>query len=357
MKKSKFNDIKYVDAFEFCPVDPMHSTFIGLQKRFLKLVIKLRVSKFFSLKKRKREVDERIKNFNYNSKFKRRFRTLNNVQSFKAIEMLNWVFYLAPIVLRDVLNETEYGFIMIFIHSLSVLWNGGSKKSIELAHRLMRIFVEDLEHYFGEDELTINSHLHFHLKTSVFNYGPLKFNNAFIFESMNRIIKRLVKSSFGISKQILNEYNLMFFLSLDKEPENEELVLRSSFVKDNDVYYRRIILGKKVFTCWELDFNKSSRNCIVKLDDKKFVIIKCFYLKNEVELFVSGWLLDIKKNLDFEYNEQRLELNYIYQCEILEDLLEFKFSEILYKVHLVEEFDALNYNSCFVIDIVHSVHN
>lgn len=146
----------------------MHCTFLGLQKRILKLLIKLKVNKFCSLKKKRKIVDKRIKKYNYNSKMKRRPRSLSFSSTYKAIEMFNWLFYLSPVVLRSLLKDEEYGFCMVFVYSLSLLWSGCSNEQLKRAHSLLRIYLEDLELNFGENELTINSHQHLHLKKKRF---------------------------------------------------------------------------------------------------------------------------------------------------------------------------------------------
>lgn len=338
----------------------MHNLFNGFIKRILKLMLKLKIKRKMSLKNKKVILNQRIKSFGYMSKFKRRPRSFDHLKNYKANEVFTWFFYISPLVLRNLLDDDAYGHCMLLVYCVSNFWCGLKRDEIELNHGLLRIFLEDVKKYFGLNEFTINSHLILHLKKSVRDYGPLAYNQAFIYESGNKDIKRLIKSSHGMNEQILSQYNYKFFLNLDKHPEDEKLELSVVHKDDNTNYYDKMKRNGKVYTTWPYDDGKKSSNCFVKLKNGDFFMINSFFHRTDDELVCNGKILRKIDNLKFSYQNFDLELDYIYNCELQNDLTEFNVDDIVDKVHFVKGYvrnSCSQSDSLFVIDLKHIVHN
>lgn len=94
-------------------------------------------------------------------------------------------------------------------------WCGGIKnENLNFLRECINAYLLDLEAFWGIEEYTPNSHQINHLVDSFINTGPLCFNNLFVFENKNRLIKQLVQSSFSINQQICEANELNFFLNL-----------------------------------------------------------------------------------------------------------------------------------------------
>lgn len=190
----------------------MHCIFFGIVKRLLKLMFKLTPKHKFSLKMFKSILNSRIKLFKNNVKMKRRMRSFDHLANFNATEYFNFFFYVSPLILKGLLDEQSYGFLMVLTYCISSFWSGCKRDDIDFIHNLIKLFLEDLEKHFSEREFTLNSHLLIHLKRHFLYYGPFKFSNSFIFEISNKYkCNDLIKSPFLMCKQVINQYNELFF--------------------------------------------------------------------------------------------------------------------------------------------------
>lgn len=125
----------------------------------------------------------------------------------------------------------------------------------------------------------------------------------------------------------------------------------------------RIKKGKKVFTSlfYQDDRGLISRNSVVKLGSQKFVLVK-YYFTAKGKLFVTGHPLSNLKGLDFTYIGIKLQLSYIFSAKLEERSITFLFSDVIDKVHLVQEFEKSlathkPNGRYFVIEPNHKHHN
>ena len=367
--ESMLNKIRHTDCFQMCIPDAMHALFCsGFAHRFLLNQFKAKFrSSICSLYRKEAVINERIKKFGSMQKFKRTALAIEHRGSFKASQVLMWFFYVSPIALRGLLNEEGYGYWMLLVYAISNFWSGLPRDELDFNHNLIRVVLEDLECIFSKSEFTFNSHLLLHIKNTVKRYGPLSFNNLFIYEDGNRSCKSLIQSPHGQGKQILNQYKLAFNLKLKKKyqldsSETDRLKLKHPFNVDGDQFYRRVIVGKRLYTSWSADVKKQRQNSIVKLISGEFFLIDCYFLNDENELCMCGQRFEILENLDFEYGRIHLKIDYIYRVKLLTGLVGLRFEEVVDKVHLVKEFyrnssEQLDDNIFYLIDVKHVHHN
>lgn len=146
-------------------------------------MFKLDQNSKFSLKNLKNVLNSRINLLKFNKKIKRRARSLDFLKHYNATEFFNWFFYISPIMLRNLIPNQAYGYLMLLTYFINFYWTGGKRNEVDYIHGLVKVFLEDIEEHFDVKEFTINSHLLIHLKRVFLDYGPLKDNNSFIFES------------------------------------------------------------------------------------------------------------------------------------------------------------------------------
>lgn len=96
---------------------------------------------------------------------------------------------------------------MVLVYSVSKLWEGNiTKNDLDSISQLLKLFVNDIDRLYGEKEHTPNMHNIIHLSLCVFNLGPLKEYNAFIFEHFNSYLKKFTHSSYAVNHQIAEDY-------------------------------------------------------------------------------------------------------------------------------------------------------
>ena len=138
--------------------------------------------------------------------------------------------------------------------------------------------------------------------------------------------------------------------------------MKHPFNVDGDQFYRRVIVGKRLYTSWSVDVKKQRQNSIVKLISGEFFLIDYYFLIDENELCMCGQRFEILENLDFEYGRIHLKIDYIYRVKLLTGLVGLRFEEVVDKVHLVKEFyrnlsEQLDDNIFYLIDVKHVHHN
>lgn len=253
---------------------------------------------------------------------------------------------------------------MMLVYSVSFFWRGVAKDDVGLIHGLIQVFLEDLEEHLGPSEYTMNAHQLLHLKELLIQFGPLFANNSFIYESANGDCRRMIKASFAVDQQLINQYTYKFNLNLDSQRDSvNELKLFGEFRHRNLRCFTRVLRDGKAFTCTLYNEGKEllSRNFVVKLANGEFVIVK-YYFEEGGSLFVRGQALKHVKNLSCTYTTIGFELDYIILAKLEERSKTFSFSDVIEKVHAVQEFEkgSATYKSnglYFVIELNHLHHN
>lgn len=352
---SILNEIHYVDCFELCPVEPMHLIANNFTTRFLNSMFKFTHRKLIcSLYGKEDALNNRIKEFGTMDKFKSKPRPITKRSNFKASELITWLFYTSPIVLRGILSKKGYGYWMLIVYALSNYWTGLKKSDLDFNHEIIKLFLEDLELVFSKSDYTLNAHQLLHLKILVQLYGPLFCNNSFIYESANGECKRLIKGSFAINEQLANQYNLKFNLDLEIKNMNNDMRLCNKFKKRNSFnYYKRIVVGKTKYTSYLYECRKKSKakNSVVKLRNNEYFYVRYYFEKNGI-MYAKGKKLNVVNNLSFCYENIRLELDYIFRVKLDRNFSVIRFDDIVDKVHLVK-----SRKQNFVLEIKHVFHN
>lgn len=86
---------------------------------------------------------------------------------------------------------------------------GISNQELESVEQALLLFVEQYQHLYGEQYLTLNQHQLVLLVDCVRNTGPLFVNNCFIFEDLNGFIIKHIHGTQGVYTQLLNIINML----------------------------------------------------------------------------------------------------------------------------------------------------
>lgn len=86
---------------------------------------------------------------------------------------------------------------------------GISNQELESVEQALLLFVEQYQHLYGEQYLTLNQHQLVHLVDCVRDTGPLFVNNCFIFEDLNGFIIKHIHGTQGVDTQLTNIINML----------------------------------------------------------------------------------------------------------------------------------------------------
>lgn len=81
---------------------------------------------------------------------------------------------------------------------------GISNQELESVEQALLLFVEQYQHLYGEQYLTLNQHQLVHLVDCVRNTGPLFVKDCFIFEDLNRFIVQHIHGTQEVDAQLTN---------------------------------------------------------------------------------------------------------------------------------------------------------
>lgn len=128
--------------------------------------------------------------------FARRPRSLKHVKKWKATECRRFLLYDGPVLLQNVLSEDKYNHFIKLHVAIKLLIDPHkttNAETIDLAEDLLRQFVQDYEHMYGERYVSYNIHNLLHLASDVRVYGCLDNFSAFRFESFIFFLKKLLR--------------------------------------------------------------------------------------------------------------------------------------------------------------------
>lgn len=147
-----------------------------------------------------------IKHISYNidliskcipSEFNRKPRSLKDVDRWKASEFRQFILYIGPIVLKDVLSPVLYNHFLCLHISISILRNNdlcSSEVYLVYVEQMLASFVEDTISLYGAKSISYNVHTLLHLPDDVRRYGPLDNFSCYPFENCLGQVKRLLRT-------------------------------------------------------------------------------------------------------------------------------------------------------------------
>ncbi len=194
-----------VDMVEQFPLDPMHCVDLGVTKRMMHY--------WREGERHHRIASSRldiISKFNiaikhFPSAFNRKPRSLNEFKMWKATEFRTFLLYVGPVVLKWVLDPTEYRLFLTLSVAMAILYN---KKLLVnhavFADELLNFFVKGCIKRYSNKFCTYNVHCLLHLAEIGKRAGGLMNCSAYKFENNMTDIKRGVRGTGNPITQIAN---------------------------------------------------------------------------------------------------------------------------------------------------------
>lgn len=220
----------------------LHSALLGIGKQFLCLWIEKKGD--WNISRNLESMNTDIKNIEPPRSFSRMPRSLSLYQIFKGHEFLNWILFYSVPILRKYLQEKYFEHWLLFVRALFILLQSRiTKRDLKEATILMRLFVRDIDTLYGDRHLTYNTHQMLHLALSVERWGPLWATSAFVFESFNGTISRLIHGSKHHGQELINKLRIAMGVEMLK---NRAVVLESDRNSVLDGIQNNDVIGKNV---------------------------------------------------------------------------------------------------------------
>lgn len=196
-------------------VDVMHCGFEGCAKRLIQLWFDPKFSnEKFSVAELVEVVDYRLCSIKQPSFIVRRSRPIKtHLLLWKGSELKDFVQNKSVVILDGILATDYMNHYKKFVLGIYILSQQGiSDESIDVAEELLKDFVEDFSHLYGEKYMSCNIHSLRHLATTVRRCGPLFTTSCFPLESINGQLTQFVHGSNSPHLQILR--NLHMYLKV-----------------------------------------------------------------------------------------------------------------------------------------------
>lgn len=184
-------DIGMISQF---PVDYMHCVCLGVMRRLLFLWRD--GSRFYRINPK--QFDEYIMQINndWPVEFNRKPRSIHELERWKATELRQFLLYIGPVILKDMLSHNVYANFMLLKYAVTIFLNCELNEQYnEYARSLLEIFVSHSVHIYGKDFCVYNTHALIHLADDAKTFGNLDTVSCFPFENHLQKLKRMLRKS------------------------------------------------------------------------------------------------------------------------------------------------------------------
>lgn len=367
-------NLPFFDIIQGFLPDYLHCCLEGVADQFLNYFMELLSND------NKKEIDENLKKIRAPRQIGRLTRPISNKNDWKARELENFVLYYSLPVLSKFLRKKNFEHWLLFVEGLYILLQDKLHISeLERADLLFHRFVYETENLYGVKAMTYNLHLLLHISESVANWGPLWTNSTFSFESQNYYLLKAIKSSNGVTQQLVRHVNIvhsMFVVEnfvgrtaqtevvqyctdvltarikhFYRKSENVYFIpgsknnefIRSMKLKNSTTFYYKLVKNKCLYESCLKDKERSN-NFIVLLSDKRFAVIYGFTVsrKNKEKCICS---LITVKNFSNDFKK-------MFIIEKIEEEKITIYTKIIEKVCVIMNVYNINY-ICPVPNLIH----
>ena len=187
-------------------IDPMHNLFLGTAKTVFKLWLEKKVL----TKRELKVVEERIKQMDVGTGFGRLPHKISaNYGGYTASQWKNWTTIYSLYCLHGVIPDEHLNCWHTFVMACRLLTVPVlTKTDLIKADYLFVKFAKEFEQLFGKQCVTINIHLHCHLKECVDDYGPVYSFWCFAFERFNGILGATITNNRAIELRLCESFSV-----------------------------------------------------------------------------------------------------------------------------------------------------
>lgn len=201
-------NINIINVFS---LDYMHLVCLGVTKKLLKLWLfpKSKGPKHLRINPTKlKELNSNIINLKscITSDFPRKPRSLDDLSNWKATEFRQFILYIGPIVLKNIINDRCYLNFLCLHTCMTILLSPNLNKMINFCDKLLKYFINEFCLIYGAEHASHNLHALQHLIDDYNHFGPLDNASAFPFENHMRILKKTVRKAAQPLQQAVKRY-------------------------------------------------------------------------------------------------------------------------------------------------------
>lgn len=181
----KLKYFQFGDSFLF---DSLHTLYSGVFKKLCSLLFsKAREdrSQSWSLFKKINSIDKDLADVKIPTTRSRRFRTIKELDKFKANEFRSLFHHGSTVLLRSMKAKYRKHFSLLLSAVTIASKNKIDRDDVESVKNLLEKFVHDWQTIFGLRNMSSNVHSLLHLHESISYLGPLYMYTTFNFEGMS----------------------------------------------------------------------------------------------------------------------------------------------------------------------------
>ncbi|CAG8490466.1 2356_t:CDS:2 [Cetraspora pellucida] len=172
---------------EYSLIDPMHNLYLETAQYITKLWTTIKINNKPLISKKDLEIIQNIINCNPS-----------------PYDITNWVLVYSTLAIRNLLPENHRKYWQDFVCA-NALWAQKviNISEIEKAHEFIYQFCIAIEKIFGVEFITLNMHMHIHLKECLLDYGPVYEIWCFAYERMNDKLLVIPTSNRDITIEVM----------------------------------------------------------------------------------------------------------------------------------------------------------
>ena len=274
------------------PLDYMHLTLLGLVRRMARdWQNGLLHSKAFPFHVRRATINTlQAAVVNYALKmpheFQRQCRAIQECDSWKATEARQFLLYLSPVILKDVLDNKMYEHFKLLSCAIRCLCcEELLDVYIDRANSWLEQFVNEYVRYYG-NKCVYSVHAHCHIADDARMFGALDNFSAFPFESYLGSLKGMVRKSHQVVQQIVRRISEK---ELSESSPEEKTVLKHQHNCGPEIEGRPDLLqygGAIVGSTHVASDRRDERDCCFKVDNYVCIVRNILATSQADELHV-----------------------------------------------------------------------
>ena len=288
------------DIIKSFPPEYMHCVLLGVVRLFLLTWFDSKNNKKdFYLGKKKSIFDERMAKICPPTEVTRTPQSISNLCRWKASELKNFLIYYSLIVLKDLIPMKYYKHWWLLVYAITIYDQKKiTREDREKAKTALNKFVHDTQKLYGKTLMKYNIHLLIHIPESVENFGALWAWSTFPFEGYNFVLRRMLKNSQGILKQICKSY------------------LRFQVMKNSKTFNHENcnVEGKKFYDKMIGKYGKRTGRLQITLNNNKNFVL---YGRSDVLILTVSEKLAIEAAVGENINESALKYHRFLYCNVM----------------------------------------
>lgn len=193
----------------FAP-DYMHAVLLGVARQHAALLLESADEPYYiGNPSTLRVLNDRLQKIKPPHPITRLPRSISDFKTWKASEWRNWLLFYSLPCLEGLIDVKYTKHLCLLVSAIYLLLQEEvSFEEVNKADEMLLEFVIRFQALFGEASMTSNVHLLTHLAKSVKLLGPLWAHSAFVFESANGSLLKLVHGTKDVPKQIVGKFLL-----------------------------------------------------------------------------------------------------------------------------------------------------